>query len=193
MRDFFTSVLEISLEQAVEAGAVARLVLRHLVDGVVDGVVAQLLRALGDRQLARAGARFRRDAQFEVLLGRIGDALAQQFRELGCVLRLFKRIALVRLGDLGIPLALGDARHSQIHADFGALALEVRAQTVHDLLVQPLRDADFVLAGKLDLRRIVDGDELRRLADGADLDIVGDNFAADRTSLHDNTSLDFYF
>ena len=40
--------------------------------------------------------------------------------------------------DLGIALAVRDTGHRQIHTDLGALALEVGAQTVDDLLLNLL-------------------------------------------------------
>ena len=42
--------------------------------------------------------------------------------------------------DLGIALAMGHTGHGQIHTDLGALALEVGAQTVDDLLADILGD-----------------------------------------------------
>ena len=113
----------------------------------MDGVEVELLGQLGEGQLAGAGAVLGVAAEFEVLLGGVGDDLAQQLGELGGVLGLFERVALEGLGDLGIALALGDAGHRQVHADLAALAVEVLAQTVQNALVNVLGDADHVLAG----------------------------------------------
>ena len=164
----------------------AGLILCHLVHGVVDGIVAEFLRALCDRELACAGARFGRDAEFEVLLGRIGDDFAEELCKLACVLCFLEGIALVCLCDLGIALALGNARHGKIHTDLGALALEVGTEAVHHFLIFHLAVADVVLARKT--RVLLDGNELRRLADGADFNIIRDDLAANCTSLHRSIS-----
>ena len=65
-------------------------------------------------------------------------------------------IALVGLGDLGVALTLCHASHSQIHTDLAALALEVSAQTINDLLRHALCLADAecgACAGKMDLAK----------------------------------------
>ena len=61
--------------------------------------------------------------------------------------------------DFGIPLALGDSGHGQIHADLRALALKVGAQTGNDflanflgnLVAEDLADADHMLGGPAQL------------------------------------------
>ena len=55
---------------ACKACAVAGFVFCHLVHGVMDGVIAQFFGALGDLELARAGARHGGDAQLQAALGR---------------------------------------------------------------------------------------------------------------------------
>ena len=93
-------LLEVAVVEALERLAVARLVLRHLVDGVVDRVVAELLRALGDRELAGGRAALGLHAAAEVLLGGVRhdvDRLAEELGELSGVLGLLERDALVRL------------------------------------------------------------------------------------------------
>ena len=159
-----------------------RLVLRHLVDGIVDRVIAELLRALCDRELALACARFSRCAHLEVLFGGVGHDFAQKFRKLCCVLRFLVSIALVSLCDLGIALALSDTRHCKVHTDLGALAREVCAQTLHDFLVLDDAVTDVVLAGIGGLVR--NGRKRLCVADGAFHHIIGDDLAANSTSLH---------
>ena len=61
------------------------------------------------------------------------------------MIRLFKRIALERLGNLGVTFALGNARHGEVHADLGALTGEVHAKAFEHLRVHTGRDADDVL------------------------------------------------
>ena len=66
------------------------LVAGHLVDGVVDGVQIQLLGLLGQLKLAQGSAVLGIDAHLQVLLGGVGQDLAQQLSELGGVLSLFQ-------------------------------------------------------------------------------------------------------
>ena len=160
-------LLEISLQQAVESGAVARFVLRHFVNGVVNGVVAELFRPLGDRQFAFAGARFRRNPQLQILFRGIGDAFAEQLRKLGCVLRFLIRIALVSLRDFGIAFPLSYASHREIHAHFGAFAFKIGAETGNNLFVQTFGNTYFMNAGKFDFRIVIDGNEFGSFANGA--------------------------
>ena len=169
-------------------------VLRHLVHGVVNGVIAELFGAFGELELAGAGARFRRDPHFEVLFGGIGHNFAQQFGEFGGVICLFIGISLVGFGDFGIALALGDARHRKVHADFGTFAHEVVLQTLHDLGVFHNAVAHVMLTRKLGRTlAILDGNKFGRLANGANFDIVGYDLAANSTSFHSIRSPFFWF
>ena len=98
------------------------------------------------------------------------------------MLRFLVCVALVSFGDLGIALALGDTRHRKVHTDFGAFAREVRAQTLHDLLVLDNAVADVVLA-RID-GLVLNGGKRLGMADGAFGHIIGDDLAANGTSLH---------
>ena len=117
------------------------------------------------------------DAHLQVLLGAVGDDLAQQLGELGGVLGLLQRGLLPVQADLGIALAVGDAGHGQIHADLGALALEVGAQALDDLLLdlggdiraELLADADDVLGGPAHLSLLFFELAAGDLADRAEL------------------------
>ncbi|MPM99178.1 hypothetical protein SDC9_146369 [bioreactor metagenome] len=60
---------------------------------------------------------------------------------------LLKRDLLPVHADLGIPLAVRDARHGKIHADLGAFPFEVRPQAHLDLLGNVLGNAHHVLGG----------------------------------------------
>ena len=113
--------------------------------GIVDGVKVQLLGLLSQIHLAGAGAALSVNTHLQVLLGAVGQDLAQQLCKLGGVLGLLKGIALPCLGDLGVTLAVSNAAHSQIHTDLAALAVEVLAQTLLDLLGNILGDADNML------------------------------------------------
>ena len=108
------------------------------------------------------------------------------------MLRLFKGIALVRLGDFGIALALGNARHGKVHADLGALAFKVGAKPGDHFFVQALGHAYFVHAGEFELRRVIDGNKFGSLADRANGNGIFDDLAANSTSLHDNNLSSFF-
>ena len=138
--------------------------------GVVNGVQVLLLGQFGQLRLAEARAKLSLRAQLQVLLGGRGQHLAEQLGKLGGVLRLFQRIALERLGHLGVALALRHAAHGQIHAHFAALALEVGAQAGQDLRVTAGGHADDMLRG-IGLFLVHDLDKLAagRLALGAKL------------------------
>ena len=77
-------------------------------------------------------------------------------------------VALVSLSDLRVALALCDAGHGQIHADFAALTLEVCAQAVHDLLgdALSLANADDML-GHIGVAGLLHECRSGSLADGA--------------------------
>ena len=111
-------------------------------DGIVDSVQIQRLSLLGQVHLTGAGTALGLGTHHQVLLGAVGHDLAQQLCKAGCVVSLFVSIALVGLGDLGVALTLCHASHSQIHTDLTALALEVCAQTINDLLRHALCLAD---------------------------------------------------
>ena len=51
------------------------------------------------------------------------------------------------LADLGVTLAVGHTGHGQIHANLGALALEVGAQALDDLRINALGYAHDMLGG----------------------------------------------
>ena len=79
---------EVAVQQALEGLAVAGFVAGHFMDGVVDGVQIVLLGQLGQLELAGSGAVLGIHTHLQVLLGAVGDHLAQQLGELGGVLGL---------------------------------------------------------------------------------------------------------
>ena len=85
------------------------------------------------------------------------------------MLGLFERGGLPVFGDLRVAFAGGGAAHGQIHADLGALAVEVGAQAFLDLFGRVLGDADDVLGRPFGAFGLNDFDELLagRLAQGA--------------------------
>ena len=175
----------------------SRLVPGHLVDGVVDGVQVVLLGQLGQLELTGGSAVLSVHAHLQVLLGGIGDHLAQQLGELGGVLGLLQAGLLPVHADLGITLAMGHTGHGQIHTYLGALAFEVGAQAVDDLLAdllgnilaKDLTDAHNVLGGPgllLGLQgELVTADVTDRALGGGNIAFV--NVTANRTYplLHD--------
>ena len=124
--------------------------------GVVDRVEVMLLGQLRQLKLALGRAVLGLNAHFKVLLGGVGHDLAQQLGELRRMLGLFIRGLLPVEADFRVALAVRDARHRQIHADLAALAREVRAQTVEDLLRAALGYADHMLGRPSALTLLLD-------------------------------------
>ena len=89
-------------------------------------------------------------------------------------------VALVCLSDLGIALTLSHTGHCQIHADLAALALEVGAQAIDDLLrnALSLADAHDVL-GDIGVAGLLDESGSGSLADRA---LLGDAALSDVTT-----------
>ena len=139
-------LLEEAVVQAGEALAMTGLVAGHLVDGVMDGVKVLRLGEFGDAELVLAGACLGGHAFLKVGLGVPYD-LTQQFGELGGMLGLLKGVALEGLGNLGITLTVGLARHGKIHAHLRAFALEVCLESGEDFGVNALGNTDDVLGG----------------------------------------------
>ena len=100
----------------------------------MDGVQIVLLGQLGQLELTGSSTVLGVHAHLQILLGAVGDDLAQQLGELGGVLGFFQTCLLPVQADLGIALTMSHTGHGQIHTHLGALALEVGAQTVDDLL-----------------------------------------------------------
>ena len=130
---------EISLQQTGKRFSVTGLIACHFMHGVVDRIKIVLLGELGKLELAGSGAVFGVDAHLKILLGAVGHDLAEEFGKLGGVLGFFKSGLFPIQTDLGITLAVGNAGHSQIHADFAAFSVEVGAQFVDDMLLDILR------------------------------------------------------
>ena len=66
------------------------------------------------------------------------------------MLCLLKSVALESLGNLGIALAVGLARHGQIHAYLTALALEMGIEISNHLLIATLGNAQSMLCSIVD-------------------------------------------
>lgn len=155
-------LLEVPLQQAFQGLAVTGLVASHFVDGVVDGVQAVLLGAGGQIELALGGAVLALNAPGQVLLGGVGhvglERAAQELGELGGVLGFLKGGLFPVQANFGIALAVGDAGHAEIHADFAALTVEVGLELLEDVLlvlfgdvVELGADAEHMLGGELHL------------------------------------------
>ena len=112
---------------------------------VVDRVQIQLLCLCCQSLLAGTCTVFRSDTHFQILLGGIGNHFTQQFCKLCSVFCFFISSLFPVQTDFRIALTESDASHCQIHADFGAFAVEVFPQTLHDFFVYALCHADNVL------------------------------------------------
>ena len=75
------------------------------------------------------------DTHLKVLLGGIGDDLAEELRKLCCVLCFLVGCLLPVKSYLGITLTGSNTAHCQIHTDLGALALKISTQTADNLLL----------------------------------------------------------
>ena len=139
-------LLEVSVVETLESGAVTGLILCHLVYGVVNSVVVEFLCPLCDCKLALACSGLSLDSLLEIGLG-IPYYITEKFSELGSVLSLFESISLESLGDLRIALAVGLAAHRKIHSHLAALAVEVSLKSFVNLLVAVLGNTDDMLAG----------------------------------------------
>ena len=123
-------------------------------DSVVQSVEIILLAELCKLELAGGRAVLGFDAHGQVLLGAVGDDLAQKLGKLCSVLGLLKAGLLPVQADLGIALAVRDARHCKVHADLGALALEVCSQALDDLIAH--------LFGNIRAELLADADNMLR-------------------------------
>ena len=142
---FYAFLFEVSLQQTLQSLAVASFVASHLVDGVVDGVEVESLGFLGQLGLAGGGAVFGGNAHFEVLLGAVGHNFTEKLGKLGGVLRFFVSGFFPVKGDFRVTLSGGDARHGEVHTDFGAFTVEVGAEAFFDFFRHILGDADNML------------------------------------------------
>ena len=112
----------------------------------MDRIQVQRLSTLCQVELAGGSAVLSVNTHLEVLLGGVGYDFAQQLCELRSVLSLFVSSLLPVQADLRIALAVCNARHRQVHANLGALALEVCAQILHNVFRSALRYADNMLS-----------------------------------------------
>ena len=86
------ALAEVSLQKTLEACAVACLVASHLVNGVVDRIEIERLCALCEILLTCASAGLSLYTHLKVLLGAVGENLAQELCELRGMVSLFERV-----------------------------------------------------------------------------------------------------
>ena len=139
-------LLEISVIETLESGAVTGLILCHFVYGVVYCVVVEFLCPLCDGKLALAGSGLSLDSLLKISLG-VPDNVAEKLCELGSVLGLLESISLESLCNFRITFAVSLTAHCQIHSDLTALTVEVSLKTFMNLFVAVLGNTDDVLAG----------------------------------------------
>ncbi len=108
-------LLEVSVVEALEAGAVAGFILAHFVNCVVDGVEVLLLCEGCDSLLVLACALLGEHSLLNVGLG-VPYALAEELSELCCVLSLFPCVSLECLCDFMLALPVCLAAHREVHA-----------------------------------------------------------------------------
>ena len=143
--------LEITIEEAFEALAMACFILSHLVNGVVDSIPAFGLGVLGNAELVLTSASLGVHALLKVGLG-VPNHVTEKFCELGCMLSLLPCITTEGFSNFGIALTVGLTAHGQILANFRALTLPVCIEVLNHFLIYAifLGDADHVLLNKLE-------------------------------------------
>ena len=139
-------LLEISVIETLESGAVTGLILCHFVYGVVYCIVVELLCPLCNSKLALAGSGLSLYSLLKIGLG-VPDNVTEKLCELGSVLGLLESISLESLCNFRITFAVSLTAHCQIHADLTALTVEVSLKTFMNLFVAVLGNTDDVLAG----------------------------------------------
>ena len=100
-----SALAEVALQQAIESLAVAGFILAHFVHGIMHGIVTQLLGALGNGQLAVAGAKLGISSHGHVLLRAVGQHFSQKLCKLGGVLGFFPCVTAESLGYFRISFA----------------------------------------------------------------------------------------
>ena len=141
---------EVTVEEALEAAAVASFVFSHFVYGVMDGVETEFFSTACDAHLVFVSTSFSSHTLFEVCTG-IPYALAEELSKFCSVLSFFECIALEGLCDFGIAFAVGLTAHCEVHANFTALAVEVSGKVFDHFLVAVFGYADFVLSNECKL------------------------------------------
>ena len=123
------------------------LVAGHFMNGIMDGIEPQLLGLFGQLELAGGSAVLGVHPHLQVLLGAVGQHLAQQLGELGGVLGLLIGGLLPVQADLRIALTVSDPSHAEIHTHLAALAVEVGHQLIENILLVLFGDIGVVLHG----------------------------------------------
>ena len=137
---------KVSLQQTSECLAVTSLVAGHLMNGVMDCVKVCSLSSLGQINLAGGSAVLSLNTHLKVLLGGIGNNLAQKLCKLGSMLSLFVSSLLIVQADLRISLSVSNSCHCQIHTNLRALAFEVCSQISDDVLADTLCNTYYMLS-----------------------------------------------
>ena len=97
-------------------------------NGIMDRVQVQRFGAFCQVGLAGGCTVFGFYAHFQILFGAVGNNFAQQFRKLSGMFCFFVRSFFPVQADFRIAFPECDAGHGQVHAYFGAFAVEVGAQ-----------------------------------------------------------------
>jgi len=130
-------LLKVALQQTGEASTVTGLVLGHFMNGVVNGIEAGSLGILGNTELVLAGTSLSSSTLFQIGL-RIPYNLTQQLCKTTGVVSLLESIALERLGNLRIALAVSLTGHSQILTNLATLAIKMSTQVINHLFADAL-------------------------------------------------------
>ena len=86
------------------------------------------------------------NSQLQVLLGAVGNNIAQQLCKLCCVLCFFVSSLLIVHANFRIAFSVSHSCHCQIHTNLGTFTFEVRFQICQDIFAYALCNANYVLS-----------------------------------------------
>lgn len=138
-------LLEVTVEQAFEAAAVASFVASHFMNCIVDSIQVQFLSTLSNTGLVSASTAFSVHTLFEVGL-RIPNHVTEQFSKLSSVFSFFPCVTLESFSNFGITFAVCLTAHSQVHTNFGAFAREVCIEVLNHFFVAAFSHTYFVFS-----------------------------------------------
>ena len=138
-------VAEVSFQQAGKCFAMASFVACHFMYGVMDCVEVERFCTFCKISLAGSCAILSFNTHLKVLLGGVGYDFAQQLSKFCSMFCFFVSSFLPVQADFRIAFAMCNACHCQVHTDLAALAIEVSAQIVDDILRNTLCYADNML------------------------------------------------
>ena len=106
-------------------------------NSIVDSIEVQLFSTLSNASLVGTSTALCVHTFLQVCFS-VPNHVAKQFSELSSVLSFFPSVAFESLSNFGITLTVSLTAHSQVHTNFGALAVEVSVQILNHFFVATL-------------------------------------------------------